>query len=79
MKKYENFAKENGIKFIKSYTNFITLIFNDDQNSSEISQKLLEKGIIVRNLRSYAINAIRITIGLPKQNEKIFKELKKIL
>jgi len=37
MKKYENFAKANQISFINSYTNFITLIFNEKFNSTEIA------------------------------------------
>lgn len=77
MKKYENFAKENGIEFIPSYTNFITFIFEKD--SSEICDSLLKKGIILRNLKSYGLNAIRITIGKPKQNQKLFKALKELI
>lgn len=79
MKKYEKFANANGIKFIKSYTNFITFILNESKKSSEISQKLLEKGLIVRDLKGYGLNAIRITVGLPKQNKRIFDELRKLL
>ena len=79
MKKYEKFANANGIKFIKSYTNFITFILDESNKSSEISQKLLEKGLIVRDLKGYGLNAIRITVGLPKQNKRIFDELRKLL
>lgn len=74
MQEYENFAKNNNIEFIKSYTNFITFLV---KNSSEISQNLLKKGIIIRNLKSYGINAIRITIGTKEQNERVLNELKK--
>ena len=79
MKKYEKFANATGIKFIKSYTNFITFILDESNKSSEISQKLLEKGLIVRDLKGYGLNAIRITVGLPKQNKRIFDELRKLL
>ena len=76
MKKFENFARENGIEFIKSYTNFITFKL---KNASEICEKLLQKGIILRNLKSYNLNAVRITIGTPAQNRTLLKELKKLL
>ncbi|MDD2383240.1 MAG: histidinol-phosphate transaminase [Sulfurospirillaceae bacterium] len=73
MKRYEQFAKELGFKTIESYTNFIVLEFDASKNSGEIAQKLMEKGIIVRNLGSYGMNAIRITIGTPEQNSRFFE------
>lgn len=77
-KRYVKFAKKMGIKFIESYTNFITFMLPKDKNSSEISQSLLKKGIIIRNLTSYGLNAIRVTIGTKKQNDRFFNEFKKL-
>ena len=76
MKRYEEFCKEKKLKYIESYTNFIT-IFVD--NSTKLSDELLKKGIIVRNLAGYKMNAIRITIGSSEQNDKVFKILNKII
>ena len=78
MTKYENFAEENEIEFIPSYTNFITYKFKA-QNASDISQNLLKKGIILRDLKSYGMNAVRITIGLPQQNDRVLSELRKAI
>ena len=78
MKKYEIFAKENHLEFIESFTNFITIIFTN-QNSKLISDILLKKGIILRDLSGYGLNAIRITIGTQKQNDIVLQNLKKIL
>ena len=76
MKRYEKFAKKHNIKFIPSYTNFITFFI---KNSSEICDNLLKKGIILRNLKSYELDAIRITIGLPSQNKRNLQELKSLI
>ena len=78
MKIYEEFAKDLGFEFIESYTNFITLEFKNSKNSTKISEKLLKKGIIVRNLGAYGMNAIRVTIGTPEQNSRFMREFKKI-
>jgi len=78
MKVYETFAKALGFSIIESYTNFIVLKFDASKNSGVIAQKLMEKGIIVRNLGSYGMNAIRVTIGTPEQNARFF-ELFKII
>lgn len=78
MKAYEAFAKELGFNIIESYTNFIVLEFDASKNSGTIAQKLMEKGIIVRNLGSYGMNAIRVTIGTPEQNKRFFELFKTI-
>lgn len=75
MKKYEEFAKKHNIKYTQSYTNFITFYLSEGKNSSQIAENLLKKGIILRNLKSYNLNAIRITIGTPSQNERLLAAL----
>jgi len=73
MQKYKQFAEENGLKYIESYTNFIVLYI---KNSTKIAENLLKKGIIVRNMASYGFDALRITIGKPEENDKLLKTLK---
>jgi histidinol-phosphate aminotransferase len=79
MSRYEEFAKENNITTIDSYTNFITLCFNDDKNSTQIADALLKQGMIVRDLSGYRMNAIRVTVGTPNQNSRFFELVNNIL
>lgn len=72
IKRYEEFASSQGFTYIESYTNFITYLFDDSMNSSYISDELLKRGVIIRDLASYGMNAIRITVGTPKQNDIFF-------
>jgi histidinol-phosphate aminotransferase len=78
MKRYEEYASNKGFKYIPSYTNFITMYLGD-YVSKKIAQKLLEKGVIVRDMTGYGFNAIRITIGTNEQNTKVFEVLDTIL
>lgn len=78
MLRYEAFALQNGFDFIASYTNFITLKYDGSEKSSDIAQKLLKKGIIVRDLGAYGMNAIRVTIGTPTQNNRFFQVYKSL-
>ena len=79
MKRYEEFAKERKIDIIESYTNFITLCLNEDMDATKISNALLQRGMIVRNLSSYNMNAIRVTIGKPEQNTRFFELFSELL
>lgn len=78
MKRYEEYASRNNLQYIPSYTNFIT-IYTGEHISKDVAQKLLEQGIIVRDMTGYGQNAIRITIGRKKQNTKVFNVLDKLL
>ena len=78
MKRYEEYATAKGFEYIPSYTNFIT-IYMGDYSSKEIAQKLLEKGVIIRDMTGYGLNAIRITIGTKEQNTRVFAILDKVL
>jgi len=79
MKRYEEFAKEQKIDIIESYTNFVTLCFDETRDSTEISDKLLRRGMIVRNLRGYGMNAIRVTVGTKDQNSRFFELISELL
>lgn len=73
MVRYEKFALRKNIEIIQSYTNFVTLQLPLEKNSAFIAQELLKKGMIIRDLSSYGLNAIRITVGTSKQNDRFFE------
>jgi len=79
IKRYETFAKENGFVYIDSYTNFITYLFDESMDSTKIADDLLKRGVIIRNLASYGMNAMRITIGTQKQNDIFFKHFLELI
>ena len=79
IKRYESFAQENGFEYIESYTNFITYLFKEREDSTKIADDLLKRGVIIRNLASYGLNAIRITIGTAKQNDIFFKNFLEVI
>ena len=79
MKRYEEFATKQNIDIIKSYTNFVTLCFSEDQNATKLADALLHKGMIVRDLSGYKMNAIRVTVGKPEQNSRFFELISEIL
>ena len=79
IKRYEDFAKENGFEYIESYTNFITYLFDESMDSTKIADELLKRGVIIRNLASYGMNAMRITIGTAKQNDVFFKHFSEVI
>ncbi len=78
MERYEAFAKRVGLEYIESCTNFITLVL-EKHNSKEVAQTLLEQGVIIRDISSYGINAVRITIGKKEQNTIVLRKLEEIL
>ena len=73
MQRYKEFASKQKLAIIESYTNFVTLCLNENQNSSKLADDLLKKGMIVRDLAGYGMNAIRVTVGTAEQNDRFFE------
>ena len=79
MKRYEEFAKSEKIDIIESYTNFVTLCLNNNYKSSKVADALLKRGMIVRDLSGYGMNALRVTVGTKEQNSRFFELMKELI
>ncbi|TGK18611.1 histidinol-phosphate transaminase [Leptospira fluminis] len=80
LEKYETFSESKGLPFFRSYANFLTIRLDRAKlSSTELFETLLREGIILRNLKSYGLNAIRITVGRPDQNRIVLDRLSALL
>ncbi|HHW7578984.1 TPA: histidinol-phosphate transaminase [Mannheimia haemolytica] len=78
MARYEAFCQANGLEYIPSKGNFITIDFK--RPAAPIYEALLREGVIVRPIAGYGMpNHLRISIGLPQENERFFTALLKVL
>ncbi|WP_303819261.1 histidinol-phosphate transaminase [Actinobacillus minor] len=78
MARYEAFCQAQGLEYIPSKGNFITIDFK--QLAAPIYEALLREGVIVRPIAGYGMpNHLRISIGLPEENDRFFKALIKVL
>lgn len=67
-----------GVTVLPSQANFLT--FDCGQASTPVYEKLLRQGVIVRPLAGYAMpNHLRVTIGLPEQNQRFLSALESAL
>ncbi|BDU49559.1 histidinol-phosphate transaminase [Haliovirga abyssi] len=62
-----------GIKFVKTYSNFI---YFEMKNAKKIFEEMMKKGVIVRQMGN---NNIRVSIGLPDENEQFIKILEGVM
>lgn len=62
-----------GLDFVPTEANFIYLRI---KGSLALYERLLKKGVIIRPMGT---DAIRVTIGLPEENERFIKELKTLI
>lgn len=70
--------RELGLNWIPSITNFLSVDFG--RPARPIYEGLLHQGIIVRPLINYGLpQHLRITIGLPEQNERLLLALAQVL
>jgi histidinol-phosphate aminotransferase len=70
--------KDMGIQVAPSEANF--LMFRLEQDAGPLYEALLRQGVIVRHLASFGLpNCIRVTVGLPEENERFISSLRKTL
>jgi histidinol-phosphate aminotransferase len=78
MRQLEAACEQLGLPYIPSVGNFITIEVGD--NALELYQQLLREGVIVRPLAPYKMpRHLRVSIGLPEENEFFIKALTKVL
>lgn len=67
-----------GLSYVKSYANFV--LFDSGMDGSLLCERLLKKGVIARPMAGYGLKThIRITVGLPEENERFVEALKECI
>ena len=70
--------KKMKLFYVPSVTNFV--LFNVGEKSFQIYNKLMRKGIIVREMSAWGLkNFLRVTVGTNKENRLFLKYLKKFI
>ena len=70
--------KQRKITFYPTHSNFF--LIDGKQDAGLVYEKMLRLGVIVRSMRSYGFpNYIRVTVGLPEENERFIKALEQVL
>jgi histidinol-phosphate aminotransferase len=77
-RRLEEYAVGNSLSFIPSAGNFVSVEFGF--RSVDIYRQLLSQGIIVRPIANYGMpNHLRITLGRPEENTRLFAALDELL
>jgi len=70
--------KKMNLPFAPSFTNFILVDLGSDP--IPVYNALLREGVIVRPVGGYGLKThLRVTVGLPEENERFIKAIKKVL
>jgi histidinol-phosphate aminotransferase len=86
--KINNSEKQRLIKFfdevnlthIPSVTNFVTIEFNTEDEAFSFCDSMLKRGVILRYLKGFGLSrCIRITIGLPEENNFLIKNIRELV
>jgi histidinol-phosphate aminotransferase len=65
------------LEYILSVANFVLVRVG---NGKEVFQKLLKRGMIIRAMDEYKLPEwVRVSVGIPNQNRRFFRNLDKIL
>ena len=83
MRRLERGFRKLGIEYIPSCANFVSFRVpqrNGTPQAASVYEKLLRQGVIVRPIAGYGMpDHLRVTVGLPAENERFLKALKSAL
>ncbi|HMF90576.1 MAG TPA: histidinol-phosphate transaminase [Candidatus Angelobacter sp.] len=69
---------ELGLRAVPTSANFV--YFEVDEDANAFAKRMQTEGVIVRSLVPWGIpNGIRVTVGMPEQNERFVAALKKVV
>ncbi|HGY56454.1 MAG TPA: histidinol-phosphate transaminase [Caldithrix abyssi] len=69
-----------GLRYLRSHANFVTLVFDSEEQVNRLYDRLLRKGVIVRPLKAFGLpNCIRVSTGLEEENAFFAKALENVL
>jgi len=75
-KLFNEMEKISGMQPYPSEANFILFRVS---NSDRVYKNLLEKGVLVRNMRGVVDSCLRVTVGTPGENKIFLNTLKKVI
>lgn len=62
------FFDDQKVEYVKSVSNSVMMILPNEQQAIDLTQKMLEKGVILRRINAFGLpNCIRITVGIPEE------------
>ena len=68
-----------GVKYVRSYANFIMTVWKDKEEVMQVFEKLMQRGVLVRPLYDPISHCIRISVGKPEENQHCVEALGEIL
>jgi histidinol-phosphate aminotransferase len=71
--------RELGLAALPSAANFVTLVFEAEEEARQVFEKLLRRGVIVRPLKATGLpSCLRISVGTQDENELCVEALKSV-
>ncbi|GAB5409737.1 MAG: histidinol-phosphate transaminase [Balneolaceae bacterium] len=73
------FFEENDVDYVRSVSNFVLMVFKTEEEAIYLTEKMLEKGVILRRINAFGLpNCIRVTVGLKHQLAHFMNAYKQI-
>lgn len=80
LKRYYDVFGKLGLQYVESSGNFVFIEMNSTEKANALNEALLQRGLAIRPLAAFGYpSAVRITIGLPEENDALFSALNDIV
>ena len=74
------FLEKQKVKYIPSISNFVAIVFDLEEEALWFTEKMLEKGMILRRINAFGLpNCVRITIGVKEEMDHFEDSFREII
>ena len=75
-----SFFDDKGVKYIRSASNSVMMIFDTEEEAIAFTQAMLEKGVILRRIQAFGLpNCVRVTIGIEEDMDHFERSFEEIM
>ena len=72
--------RQKGLQVLDSATNFLSIVFDSEEQVNRMNDFMLHQGIILRPLHAFGLpHCLRVTIGTPAENDRLLEGIREYL
>lgn len=75
-----SFFDDQGVKYVRSISNSVMMVFDSEDEAIAFTQAMLEKGVILRRIHAFGLpDCVRVTIGVKEDMDHFERSFEEIM
>ncbi|HCD52868.1 MAG TPA: histidinol-phosphate transaminase [Balneolaceae bacterium] len=77
--KLYRYFEDRSVKYVRSATNFVMIVFDNEEEASHFTTEMLKRGVILRWLRAFGLaDCVRVTFGTDEEMDHFISSMDEV-